>query len=177
MINHKNVSITWLRRLHAEGILAGAVIAAALIIFLAPPTLFAPASANAYSIDGSGTPAAPGASGAGSGAASLPAIPAIQNGGLNSLFAPFENFFQSMTSMAGSTGGQGLGSGSLPASVTNNPAVNNGVRGALQGFDEWLYGLAGFHILGLFAALLNILAWILGLVKSIVDWLLHLIGY
>ncbi len=161
--------MTLLRRLHIEGTAAATIIILGSVAFLMPPTLYAPATANAYSVGGTAAAAATTPE-----LTAITSVPTVQSSGLNTMIAPFENFFRSMTSMSG---GQGLGPASLPPSVTNNPAINGGVRGALQGFDQWLYGIAGFHILGLFAALLNILAWILGLVTSIVDWLLHLIGY
>ncbi len=45
-------------------------------------------------------------------------------------------------------------------------------QSAWQGFDNWLYGITGFHISGFLTAITGVLVWVLNLAKSIIDWLL-----
>ncbi len=86
------------------------------------------------------------------------------------LFSPFQNFFRSINSVGKSRvriGGQ--------PSVRQNNVLMSGFQGAFERFDSWLNGIIGFRVSGLFVAILNILSWLLGLVKHGVDWLLSLL--
>jgi hypothetical protein len=49
------------------------------------------------------------------------------------------------------------------------------VWGVYQNFDNWLYGVAGFRISGVFNAVLSVATWLLSLAKDIVNWLLSFI--
>ncbi len=107
----------------------------------------------------------------------LPTIPAINTFNFNSLIVPFQNFIQSFEGSANSIKTPSIpGSFNMPPSVSI-PAVPQGsftnmIQNWFQQFDAWLYGIAGFHISGLFVAILSILSWLLGIVKGAVDWLL-----
>lgn len=89
-----------------------------------------------------------------------------------SILAPFENFFRSIGS---------IGNLPLPTPVVNspsvpqNPAVAGFIKDLFQKFDAWLYGIAGFHIAGIFTAILDIFSWVLGITKDIVDWFLRIL--
>lgn len=105
-----------------------------------------------------------------------PAEPAAQSSfNFNILTAPFEGFIKSIRS---------VGSAPVPAAGPqfNPPAVPQGnffastVQSAFGQFDNWLYGIIGFHISSLFFAVLNIFSWILGVVKGGVDWLRGLLN-
>ena len=107
----------------------------------------------------------------------VPSIPA-QNaggttGGFGDLFAPFQNFIKSINSV-----GTNAVEVNVPSVPQNNPlaaGAENWLQSQFRQFDDWLYGIAGFHISGFFVAILNILSWLLGIVKSVVDWLLGLL--
>jgi len=104
---------------------------------------------------------------------SVSGTPSAANGGLdfNGLLAPFENFIHSINS-AGNTVPQ------ISPPTSGGPftqQISGGVQGGLQRFDAWFYGVAGFHVLNLFTAILNIFSWLLGFVKGIVDWLLSIV--
>ena len=118
-------------------------------------------TANAYPVNG--TPPT----------ATLPFIPSINNFNFGNLTAPFENFIQSIDNI-GTQGEINVPPVNVP-SMPQNGIVTNWLQSAFQQFDAWLYGIAGFHISGLFVAILNILSWILGIAKNIVDWLLGVI--
>ena len=96
--------------------------------------------------------------------------PSIPSGFWNSIAAPFENFMGNLQSVGGST----MSLPNIPTPTAVPEVVNIGVQNAFQSFDAWLYGIAGFHIFGIFTVFLNILSWILDFVKHIVDWLLGL---
>jgi hypothetical protein len=80
---------------------------------------------------------------------------------------------------------QGIGFNSVPIGTFPQPSGipsmsssgfwSTSVQGALQWFDAWLYGIAGFHIIGLLTAILSIFSWLLGIVKGAVDWLLGIL--
>lgn len=89
------------------------------------------------------------------------------------LLAPAQDFFQSIGSIDTSIVPHVVGS-SQPFNP-GNPLVANWVQGIFQRFDGWLYGIAGFHILGIFTAILAIFSWILGAVKNAIDWLLNIL--
>lgn len=86
------------------------------------------------------------------------------------LLSPFKNFINSINSVG--TTAIRIGT---PAPVVLPPAVQAGAQNAFQRFDAWLFGIVGFHISGFLAAILGIFSWILGVVKSVVDWLLGLL--
>ena len=90
------------------------------------------------------------------------------------LTTPFENFFNSLEYNITSAGNE--------TPVNLNPAqepltheFETGAHGVLEQFDAWLYGVAGFHILNFFTAILSIFSTILGWLKSGTDWLLRLV--
>ncbi len=124
-----------------------------------------PALAGAYAItDPNAAPVASGPS------ISLPQIPAGTfnlnwDNFLNAL--PFQGFVNSL---------QGIGSGNSvipsPTTFTSAPAGNPNVFGSI---DAWTSEHLGFQISGLIMAALGILVWVLGLVKSIVEWLIGLL--
>ncbi len=90
------------------------------------------------------------------------------------LLAPVQNFFQSIGSINTDVIPQ-VGFGSGTSLGPTSPLVLNWIQGVLRQFDGWLYGIAGFHIIAFFAAMLGIFSWLLGLIKSGVDWLLGII--
>ncbi len=100
--------------------------------------------------------------------------PSIGGGGLDSLIAPFESFIKSITSI-GSVKGPFLTPINVPSMPTGNSMITTGIEAAFQSFDNWLYGVVGFHIGGIFLAVLGVFSWVLGTVKSAVDWLLRLL--
>ena len=108
-------------------------------------------TANAYSIQN------------GQGAQDGPTMPSSMGGfSVSGLLAPFQNFIHSINSI-----------GATSAPNLTGPSSNT--RGAFQRFDDWLYGVAGFHISNFLNAFLNIFSWMLGVVKSGVDSLLKLL--
>ena len=46
--------------------------------------------------------------------------------------------------------------------------------GAYQNFDNWLYGVAGFHVSEFFNAVVSIIVWLLNLTRNIINWALSL---
>lgn len=90
-------------------------------------------------------------------------------GGLNDLWTPFQNFVNNINSI--STNSFTMSTPAVPSSGTLTTEAQNG----FQEFDAWLYGIMGFHISGLFVAILTIFSWILGWLQSGVNWLLGLI--
>ena len=114
-------------------------------------------TAHAYPLPGSGSVSA--------------SVPTVASSDLwSSIAAPFENFAGSLQSVGNPTA-------NLPSSSTSTPVPENvttGIRDAFRSFDAWLYGIAGFHILAIVTVFLDILSWILGFVKHIVDWALGL---
>jgi hypothetical protein len=96
---------------------------------------------------------------------SQPSLPFNVNG----ILAPFENFFNSMNSVSIT----GQSTTAVTRSAPPNSIVTNGVRSGFQRFDAWRYGIAGFHISGIFITSLSMFSWLLGVVKGGVDWLLH----
>lgn len=115
-------------------------------------------TANAYSVYAGPQPSTP-----------------LSIGGFNfgNLLAPFQNFINSINSV-GNTSSLTIPSIG-PTSIPTNGMVASGVQSAFQWFDNWLYGIAGFHIGGLLVAILNVFSWLLGIVKGAVDWILGLI--
>lgn len=47
--------------------------------------------------------------------------------------------------------------------------------GAFQNFDNWLFGVARFHISDFFGAVVSLLVWLLNLAKDIITWALSLV--
>src|SRR5258708_3270104 len=85
----------------------------------------------------------------------------------HNLFLPFQNFFRSI----GSIGNTNV----LPAIRSSVPASNfftTSAWDAFSAFDNWLYGIAGFHISNFLTMILGVLSWVLNYAKGIVDWLL-----
>ena len=99
-----------------------------------------------------------------SGSSGLPTF-----GTSTSILAPFESFFKSMNSV--SIVGPSVGAQSIP----QNDFVINEIQHGFQWFDNWLYGIAGFHISGLFTAILSMFSWLLDFIKGGVDWLLSVV--
>jgi hypothetical protein len=96
------------------------------------------------------------------------ATPTTSNS-LKNLFSPFESFFNSVNS---------IGNTAVPVSkpsVSVNTVVTGGALKLFSIFDNWLYGVAGFHISNLLTWTLSILSWLLGQVKYWVDYVLNLI--
>lgn len=93
----------------------------------------------------------------------------------NGLLSPLQNFIESIRSINANSIPQ-LGPTSFSPSLNpTNSFITTNAQGAIQQFDTWFYGVAGFHIIGLLTAILGIFSWLLGLVKNVVDWLLGLI--
>lgn len=103
----------------------------------------------------------------------LPFIPSVSNFNFGNLTAPFQNFIQSIGNI-GTQSKINVPPVNVPA-MPQNGASANWFQNAFQQFDAWLYGIAGFHISGLFVAILNIFSWLLGIVKGSVDWLLGIL--
>lgn len=106
-------------------------------------------------------------------------VPTINGFNFDSLTVPFQNFVQSIQNSANSIGNP-AGSLNAPSvfsvpSMPQNGSFTNWIQSGFQQFDAWLYGIAGFHISGLIAAVLHIFSWLLGAVKGAVDWLLNII--
>lgn len=93
--------------------------------------------------------------------------------GLGNLFAPFQNFINSVNSVG--TNAVQVNVPYIPQNNVLTAATESWLQNLFQQFDNWLYGIAGFHISGFFMAILNIFSWLLGIVKSAVDWLLGLL--
>lgn len=89
----------------------------------------------------------------------------------NPITAPFEDFYHSINSVGNILPGSTTPQMRLSIPTTNGFVTTN-VQDALSQFDNWLYGIAGFHVLELFTAILSVLSWLLGIVKGGVDWLL-----
>lgn len=71
-----------------------------------------------------------------------------------------------------------LGTGLFPVNpiVALSPqAATSGAQSAAQGFDAWFYSIAGFHIANFLVTMLTIFSWILGTVKTAVDWLIGIL--
>jgi len=99
--------------------------------------------------------------------------PSPSTAGFGSLTAPLDNFLQSINNI-------GATNPSVPENSFTPPTAPNGmvtteIENNLQKFDTWLYGIAGFHILTVFVVILNVLSWLLGIVKGGVDWLIGLL--
>jgi len=98
-------------------------------------------------------------------------------GGWQGIVTPFEGFIKSVNGI-GSLGRlptyQVPASGPPASSIMPQQGsfIAQWVRNAFQSFDNWLYGILGFHISGLLTAVLNIFSWLLGIVKGAVDWFL-----
>lgn len=145
-----------------KSITAAAITISGVVFFI-----FSYIPAGAYSIYGTSS--------------SAPSAPAQNAGGttdgLGNLFAPFQSFINSINSVG--TNAVQVSAPSTPQSVPQNNAVTVGTENLLQNlfqqFDNWLYGIAGFHISGFFLAILNIFSWLLGVVKGAIDWLLGLL--
>jgi hypothetical protein len=48
------------------------------------------------------------------------------------------------------------------------------IGGVYQNFDNWLYGVAGFHVSEFFNAVVSIIVWLLNLTRNIINWALSL---
>ncbi len=86
-----------------------------------------------------------------------------------SLFAPFQSFLNSI----GSVGSEATPQLNLSAPQTQ--FLTTGAQNVFQQFDNWLYGIIGFHVSGFFAAILGVILWVLGIAESIVKWLLGVV--
>lgn len=96
---------------------------------------------------------------------------------LENFAAPFQSFIESINSTR-PFGGIAIpaGPGRFGPSVSPQAGfLIQDIQNLFRMFDNWLYNIAGFHILVFFAATLNIFSWLLGAVKGAVDWLLGLI--
>jgi hypothetical protein len=123
--------------------------------------------ANAYSLTG-GTPGAP------AGSLSSPDFSGNWTNTLNNLSAPFQSFMQSL----GSINGGSLNANNLltpPISVPVPSYVSSGVQNIFGQFDAWLYGVAGFHINGVWQVFIGALTFVLVLLQKIISWLLSLL--
>ncbi len=112
------------------------------------------------------------------GAYSLQGTPQSQSGfttvglpslNFSSLLSPLQNFLNSIGS---------VGKGAMPQLNLSTPQtqlLTTGTLNVFQQFDDWFYGTVGFHISEFFVAILNVLLWVLGIVESIVRWLLGLV--
>ncbi len=152
------------RRLETFGLVLLALIGATAVVFPFTVPDINIDTARAYSV-------LPG-TGSGNGAsATTPVAGGTIGSSLGNLAAPFENFFRSINN---------VGSVNVPTTPTQtNLSAPHGsdwitawFKNEFDQFDNWLYGVAGFHISGFFLAILGIFSWILGLVKSGVDWVL-----
>jgi hypothetical protein len=52
---------------------------------------------------------------------------------------------------------------------------NTNIGSIYQNLDGWLYSVIGFHITGIFTALISLFGWLLNLAKEIILWALSLI--
>ena len=88
------------------------------------------------------------------------------------LSAPFLNFSQSLQAI-----GKTNLNVTIPVSVPTVPNVTDVApqvaHNAFEQFDGWLAGMTGgFHIAAFLTVFLQIMSWLLGVVKGSVDWLL-----
>ena len=133
------------RRIETSGLVLLALIGATAVVF--PFTTLDIDTARAYSLS-------PG-TGSGNGAsAAAPVAGGTIGSSLGNLAAPFENFFRSIGN---------VGSVNVPTTPTQmNPSAPHGsdwvtawFKNEFNQFDNWLYGVAGFHISGFFLAILG----------------------
>ncbi len=115
--------------------------------------------ANAYSITTGGATAHPVPQAAGSTNFNF-------SNGFQSLSTPFEDFVRRIQSVDNTNVNVGT---AVP------PVVTATAQNWFQQFDNWLYGIIGFHISTVLDAILNVFAWVLDFAKQIVDWLLSVI--
>jgi hypothetical protein len=94
-----------------------------------------------------------------------PTLPSVQS-------AAQWNWAGIWQNVSGYVGTVTKGSVSVPTSLPVPQGVSGWATEQFNSFDAWLYGVAGFHISAFFIFILNILSWILGIAKSIVDGLL-----
>ncbi len=96
----------------------------------------------------------------------------LNNPDFTQLFTPVQNFFNSIRSVQGTQLVPRLNTTNLIA-LPPLPTAPGLLQGILEQFDAWFYGIAGFHILELFAIILSALSWILRIVQNIVNWLVQ----
>jgi hypothetical protein len=59
--------------------------------------------------------------------------------------------------------------------VSHITVGNTNIGGIYQNLDSWLFGVVGFHITGIFTALISLFGWLLNLAKEIILWAISLI--
>jgi hypothetical protein len=100
------------------------------------------------------------------------AAPSFYYGGwtTSTLLAPFQNFTQSLQSI----GNTNLRVTVPTAGMPNFPDVAaQTAHGAFEQFDAWLAGITGgFHIAVILTVFLQLMSWLLGIVKGGIDWAL-----
>jgi hypothetical protein len=95
-------------------------------------------------------------------------------GGWNSaswqgLSAPFLNFTRSLQSVNGTSLNFVVSTTSVP---NFSDTATQAAHGAFEQFDGWLAGIIGFHVSQILVVFLQLMSWILGLVKGTIDWML-----
>jgi hypothetical protein len=102
------------------------------------------------------------------------AKPSFYDSGWNSdlwhnLAAPFVNFTDSLQTIS-KTGSNATTSVAIPNFSDVAPQI---AHNGFEQFDAWLAGITGgFHIAGILTIFLELMSWLLGMVKSSVDWML-----
>jgi hypothetical protein len=100
---------------------------------------------------------------------SIPANPTINlnwNDVFNNLSSPFQNFSHSLQSAANTPISDfSFSTSSIPENISA------GAQNLWDRFDAWLFGIIGFHVSSFFGFMLQILEWMLGLVKAAIGWL------
>lgn len=94
----------------------------------------------------------------------------------NDLSGSFQGFMKSM----GISSNKNTPINTSMNTAAGNTSLNIGgqgttLEGIVQGFDAWFYGIAKFHISGIFDAILGVIIWVLDLAKSLINWILSLI--
>jgi hypothetical protein len=82
------------------------------------------------------------------------------------LAAPFQNFTHSLQSI-----------GTINLGITSTMSVfsdtaSQSAHGVFEQFDSWLAGIIGFHINQIITVALQLISWLLGIVKNGIDWAL-----
>lgn len=120
---------------------------------------FLPGAAHAYALqDGAST--------------SMPSLSSTSfvdswNSVLDNISPPFGNFVQSLQSV----NSQDFSISNIPSLPSTSSDVPGAIHNAFEAFDAWLYGILGFHISTFVNDFLGVTAWVLGLAKSVVDWM------
>lgn len=94
------------------------------------------------------------------------------SGILNSLSAPFQNFINGIGSSFGKDASISNAVRKAGAGISIGSINQWNARSLFQNFDNWLFGIIGFHVSGFFNAIFDVTVWVLNLAKGMIDWIL-----